>query len=263
MIMKNLVFIWFKDILDWFGFLFILEWFMKLFVNCFCCSWGNGFWKGLFLELFVFILVVWENVVLILCVIVFKVIDWVVELGLFIDFIKVLLLVSMFILSELLLYWVVICSFVFFVILFCNVEFIVDIGRDDDGVGFKLIFLRWRLLDEVSGVVGVGVLFVLIGIWGGDDKELFIVGFLIDVKVVNDGLLGLDMLIVEEMVLVLSVEFVLFDRGIFDWRICCKFEVVFEILVVVLLLVRLLELGIIVGLLSLLGKLVFRFFINF
>lgn len=92
---------------------------------------------------------------------------------------------------------------------------------------------------------------------------MFIVGFLIDVKVVNDGLLGLDMLIVEEMVLVLSVEFVLFDRGIFDWRICCKFEVVFEILVVVLLLVRLLELGIIVGLLSLLGKLVFRFFINF
>lgn len=246
--------------MDWFGFLFILGWLMKLFVNCFCCSWGSEFWNGLFLELFMFILV-WENVVLLLCVIVFKVIDWVVEFGLFIDVINVLLLVSMFILSELLLYWVVICSFVFFV-LFCKVEFIVDNGKDDDGVGFKLIFIRWRLLDEVSGVVGVGVLFVFIGIWGGDDKELFIVGFLVEVKVVNDGLLGFDMLIVVVMVLEFSVEFVLFDREIFDWRICCKFELLFVILVD-LLLVRLLELGIILGLLSLLGKLVFRFFINF
>lgn len=244
--------------MDWFGFSFILGWLTKLFVNCFCCGWGSEFWNGLFSELFAFILVR-ENVVSLSCVIVFKAINWVVEFGLFIDFIIALLLVSMFILSELLLYWVAFCSLV---ILFCKAEFIVGNGKDNDGEGFKLIFIRWRLLDEGSGVVGVGVSFVFIGIWGGDDKELFIVGFLVEVEVVNDGLLGLDTLIVVEMVLELSVEFALFDREIFDWRICCKFELSFVILVD-LLLVRLSELGIISGLSSLSGKLVFRFFINF
>ena len=57
----------------------------------------------------------------------------------------------------------------------CKAEFIVDNG-DDDGAGLKPTLPRWRSLDEVSGVAGVGVPLVLTGICGGDDNELLTAG---------------------------------------------------------------------------------------
>lgn len=121
----------------------------------------------------------------------------------------------MFISSELLLYWAPTCSLTSPLTLLCKAEFIVDNG-DDDGAGLKPTLPRWRSLDEVSGVAGVGVPLVLTGICGGDDNELLTAGLLTDVKVVKEGLLGLDTLTVVEMALELSVELAPLDSETFD-----------------------------------------------